>query len=95
MSGDTRVRDFRAGGSCSFASLALESVAEPPGFLACVDDVRFVGDSVNDGFREARVGEHFGPFAERQVCGQISEPRSLRSEMTWKTSSAAPSGRLR
>jgi hypothetical protein len=36
---------------------------------AGVDDVRLVRDAVNDGFREPRVREHFGPVAERQVGG--------------------------
>ena len=56
-------------GSWSFASLALEAVTEAPARGAGVDDVRLVGDAVNDGFREPGVREHPGPFAERQVRG--------------------------
>ena len=44
---------------------AGESVAKAPGFGAAVDDVRFVGEPVDDGFGEPGVGEHFGPVAER------------------------------
>jgi hypothetical protein len=42
-------------------------VAESPGLFAGVDDVRLVCDAVNDGLGKARVGEHLGPLAERQV----------------------------
>ena len=49
--------------------LAFEAVAEAPGLVAGVDDVRAVGEPVDDGFREAGVGEHLGPLAERQVGG--------------------------
>jgi hypothetical protein len=42
-------------------------VAEAPALGAGVDDVCLVGDPVNDGLREPRVGEHLGPLAERQV----------------------------
>jgi hypothetical protein len=45
-----------------------EAVAEAPGLGAGVDDVRAVGEAVNDGFGEPGVGEHLGPFTERQVC---------------------------
>jgi hypothetical protein len=49
--------------------LAFEAVAESPALGAGVDDVCFVGDPVHDGFREAGVGEYFGPLAEREVGG--------------------------
>ena len=42
-------------------------MAESPGLGAGVDDVRLVGDPVDDGLGEPGVGEHFGPFSERQV----------------------------
>jgi hypothetical protein len=44
-------------------------VAEAPGLGAGVDDVGAVGEAVDDGLREPRVGEDLGPFAERQVGG--------------------------
>ena len=44
-------------------------MAEAPGLGAGVDDVRTVREPVDDAFREPRVGEHLGPFAERQVGG--------------------------
>src|SRR5450755_2926354 len=54
-------------GSCSFSALALEAVAEAPAFVAGVDDVRAMGQPVDDGLREPGVGEHLRPFPERQV----------------------------
>ena len=51
-------------------SLAFEAVAEAPALVAGVDDVRSVGEPVDDGLREPRVGEHLGPLAERQVGGE-------------------------
>ena len=48
---------------------SVETVAEAPGLGAGVDDVRLVGDPVNDGFREPGVGEHLGPVAEWEVGG--------------------------
>ena len=42
-------------------------MAEAPALVAGVDDVRSVGEPVDDGLREPRVGEHLGPFPERQV----------------------------
>src|SRR3954470_14429735 len=53
-------------GSCA---LAGEAVAEAPGLGAGVDDVRAVGEAVDDGFGESGVGEDLGPFAEREVGG--------------------------
>ena len=44
-------------------------MAEAPGLGAGVDDVRAVGEAVNDGLGEAGVGEDLGPFAEGQVGG--------------------------
>ena len=52
---------------CSPASGAVESVFEAPGFAAGVDDVGSVGEAVDDGFGESRVGEDFRPFAEGEV----------------------------
>jgi hypothetical protein len=49
--------------------LVVQAVAEPPGFGAGVDDVRPVRETIDDGFGESGVGEHLGPFAERQVRG--------------------------
>src|SRR5436305_10656343 len=68
-SGDSRVRALRAGGSCSFPGLALQAVAEAPALVAGVDDVRAVGEPVDDGLRESGVGEYLGPFSEREVGG--------------------------
>jgi hypothetical protein len=42
--------------------LALEAVAEAPGLAAGVDDVRAVGEAIDDGFREPGVGEYLGPL---------------------------------
>src|SRR4051794_39539876 len=53
-------------GSCA---LAGEAVAEAPGLVAGVDDVRAVGEPVDDGFGEAGVVEDLGPFAEWEVGG--------------------------
>ena len=74
---------------------AGEAVAEAPGLGAGVDDVSAVGEAIDDGLGESGVGEHLGPFGERRLVVTISEPRSWRSESTWKTSSAAPSGSAR
>ena len=57
------------GGQAPCLRLAFEAVAEAPGLVAGVDDVRSVGEPVDDGFGEPRVGEHLGPFAEREVGG--------------------------
>src|SRR4029077_10542524 len=56
-------------GSASFLRLALEAVAEAPALVAGVDDVGAVGEPVDDGFREAGVGEDLGPLAECEVGG--------------------------
>jgi hypothetical protein len=47
----------------------FEAVAEAPGLGAGIDDVRAVGETVNDGLREPGVGEDLGPLAEREVGG--------------------------
>jgi hypothetical protein len=53
----------------------LEAVAEAPGLGAGVDDVRAVGEPVDDGLREPGVGEDLGPLAERQVgCADERSP---------------------
>ena len=57
------------GVSLLLVGAAFEAVAEAPALGAGVDDVRAVGDPVDDGLRHARVGEHLGPFSERQVGG--------------------------
>jgi len=44
-------------------------VSETPGLRFGVDDVRSVGDPVDDGLCRAGVGEHLGRFAEREVGG--------------------------
>jgi hypothetical protein len=44
-------------------------VAEAPGLGAGVDDVRAVGEAVDDGLREPGVGEDLRPLAEREVGG--------------------------
>jgi hypothetical protein len=49
--------------------LAFEAVTESPALVAGVDDVRSMRQAVDDGFREARVGEYLRPLAERQVRG--------------------------
>ena len=80
-------------GGCRSAAFGVrEAVVEAPGLGAGVDDVGAVGESVDDGLGEAGVGEHLRPFAEGQVGGDDQRGRSLRSEMSWKTSSVAPSG---
>jgi hypothetical protein len=56
-------------GSGSFVGLALEAVTEAPALVAGVDDVRSVGEPVDDRFGEPGVGEHLRPFPERQVGG--------------------------
>ena len=95
-SGDGRGRAFRVGGQPPFLCAAFEAVAEAPALGAGVDDVRAVGDPVNDGLRHAeRRGT---PSSIPRTAGSWSRsamPRSLRSEMTWKTSSAAPSGKAK
>src|SRR3954471_20097488 len=47
--------------------LGGEAVAEAPGVGAGVDDVCAVGEAVDDGLGQPRVGEDLGPLAERQV----------------------------
>jgi hypothetical protein len=42
-------------------------VAEAPGLGAGVDDVRAVGEAVDDGLGQSGVGEDLGPLAEGQV----------------------------
>jgi len=54
--------------------LAFEAVPEPPALVAGVDDVRPMRQAVDNGFREPRVGEHFGPLTERQVGGDDQAP---------------------
>jgi hypothetical protein len=44
-------------------------VAKAPGLCAGVDDVGSVGDAVDDGLREASVGEHLRPLPEWEVGG--------------------------
>src|SRR3954464_7935276 len=50
-------------------ALVAEAVVEAPGLGAGVDDVRAVGEAVNDGLGEPGVGEDLGPFAEREGGG--------------------------
>jgi hypothetical protein len=57
------------GGSVSFLGALFEAVAEAPGLGAGVDDVRAVGEPVDDGLREPCVGEHLGLFTEWEVGG--------------------------
>ena len=71
--GDSRVRVVRTPSrSCLLA--AVEAVAEAPGLGAGVDDVRAVGEPIDDGFGHPGVGEHLGPLAERQVGGHDQRP---------------------
>jgi hypothetical protein len=59
-------------GGRSFLALswaAPEPVPEAPGLAAGVDDVGLVGDAVDDGLGEARVGEDLCPLAEGEVGG--------------------------
>jgi hypothetical protein len=51
-----------------------EAVAKAPGFGAGVDDVRAMGEAVDDGFGHAGVGEHLGPLPEREVGGHDQRP---------------------
>ncbi len=46
-------------------------------------------------FASLGSGNTFVHSPNGRLVVTISDPRSLRSEMTWKTSSAAPSGRFR
>ncbi|HZR91353.1 MAG TPA: hypothetical protein VFA44_02980 [Gaiellaceae bacterium] len=46
-------------------------------------------------FANRASGKTFVHSAKGRLVVTISEPRSLRSEMTWKTSSAAPAGSAR
>ena len=57
-----------------------EAVAQAPGLGAGVDDVRAVGEAVNDGFGEPGVGEHLGPFTERQVRRDDSDARPVETD---------------
>src|SRR3954453_21673951 len=50
-------------------ALVAEAVVEAPGLSAGVDDVRAVGEAVNDGLGEPGVGEDLGPLAEGRVGG--------------------------
>ena len=61
-----------------------------------VDDVRLVGDPVNDRLREARVGEHLGPIAERQVRGhdQRSALVSLADHLEHQLRGAVREGQI-
>ena len=45
------------------------AVVEPVAVGAGLDDVGAVGDAIDDGGGQARVGEGLGPFAERGVRG--------------------------
>src|SRR5919106_769163 len=74
-SGDRRSRASFGGGLCS---LLAQAVAEAPGLGAGVDDVRAVGEAVDDGLREPGVGEHLRPLAERQV-GRDDQAAALMS----------------
>src|SRR5215210_3531031 len=67
-SGEGRAGASCGGGSCRLG-LAGKAVAEAPGLGAGVDDVRAVGEAVDDGLGEPGVGEYLGPLAERQVGG--------------------------
>ena len=64
-----------------------EPVVEAPGLVAGVDDVCSVGDAVDDGLGEARVGEDLGPFAEREVgrddqrCSLVALGDDLEDEL--------------
>jgi hypothetical protein len=49
------------------AVVLLQAVAEAPGFGAGVDDLRSVGEPVDDGLGERGVLEDLGPFAEGEV----------------------------
>jgi hypothetical protein len=81
-----RRRDSLWGSGGSFLG-AGESVAEAPGLCAGVDDVRAVGDAVDDGLREAGVGEHLRPFSEREVgrddqrCALVALGDDLEDEL--------------
>jgi hypothetical protein len=70
-------------------------VSEAPGLGAGVDDVRAVREAVDDGVGESGVGEDLRAFADGRFVVTISDPRSWRSERTWKTSSVASSGSAR
>ena len=89
-------RPVGGGSGGSFLFGAGESVAEAPGLVAGVDDVRSVGDAGQR--RPWRGGRRGRPWSTPRTGGWWSRSatlRSLRSEMTWKTSSAAPSGSAR
>src|SRR3954451_25326268 len=66
---------LRAGSAgCGSCALVGEAMAEAPGLVAGVDDVRAVGEPVDDGFGEAGVVEDLGPFAEREVRADDQRP---------------------
>ena len=70
------------GGSACFL-VAFEAVAESPGLGAGVDDVRAVGEAVDDGFRESGSGNTLVHSPNGRFVVTIRDARSLRSEMIW------------
>jgi hypothetical protein len=48
-----------------------------------VDDVRAVSQPIDDRSREARVGEHLPPLAERQVAGSHAPSRRSLSDRAY------------
>ena len=50
--------------------LLLRGSAEAIRFRARFQDVSTIGDSIQQGFTESRIGNDLRPFGERQVCGQ-------------------------
>ena len=54
----------------SFRSpLSGQRPSEPIGFRPGLDDVRLVGEPVDHGFAQPRVGKHRRPFGKWQVRG--------------------------
>jgi hypothetical protein len=46
----------------AFLRPLLEGAAKPIGVVAGVDDVRAIGDAIQDGLTQPRVRDHLGPF---------------------------------
>ena len=49
-------------------------MAKPPALRSGLDDVGPVGDPIDDGLGQARVGKHLSPLAKGQVAGHDQRP---------------------
>src|SRR6202047_3804829 len=52
-----------------FALALLQGTAEAVGLRSGLDDIRAVSDAVDQRLTEPGVGNHLGPFRERQIGG--------------------------